>query len=252
MVEKVPNVLCGATAALEFIHVGGILAKHVKKGGKAVAVVAWEYPENVKRQIEEAAKILGVDVRILGFKRGEVTANLEAKKKVVRIIRETKPDIAIIPSYQEALVSDDPDHIATYQLFTEALGLCYRDNFAPEQIKKGLKPHFVKARYYPEWKEPTFVVDVTDVYDLKLKATLVFKEQLVFTAKVMTATFPEKAFEALIPNYREIKDDPKKLGEVLHKEWHRVGHIYHGGYADVAFGEPFKKEGAMKLDLLTL
>jgi len=252
MVEKAPNILCGVTGALESIEVGGTLAKHVKAGGKAVAVVAWEYPENVKGQIEEAAKILGVDVRILGFKRGEVTADLEAKKKVVRIIRETKPDIAVISSYREALVSGDPDHIATYQLFTEALGLCYRDNFAPEQIQEGLKPHFVRTRYYPEMKKPTFVVDITDVYDLKLKATLVFKEQLAFTAKVMTATFPERAFEALIPNYHEIKDDSEKLGEALHKEWHRVGHIYHGGHADTAFGEPFKKEGAKKLDLLIL
>jgi len=53
---KCSNVLCGVTAILEFIHVGGTLAKHVKESRKAVAVEAWECPDNVKRQIEERRK----------------------------------------------------------------------------------------------------------------------------------------------------------------------------------------------------
>jgi len=254
MKEKAPNIICVFTDPLGVTDVGGTLAKHAENGGKVVAVVLWEYPKEMMKQIAEIASILGIEIEVLGYKRGEVNADFETKKTLVRIIRETRPDIAITFDHEFAISTTHGDHIITHELVMESLGMCYRDDFAPEQLQEGLEPHFVKSVYYPVWEPyamPNIIVDITDFFDLKLKATVALKGQLKATGGFLPKIYSEKALKALIPNYEQVKGNPLKLGEVFQRQRREAtarfwGHRVWG----VVYGEPFRVREPLKLGLL--
>jgi len=254
MKHKAPNVICIFTDPLGVTDVGGTLAKHAKNGGKVVAVVLWEYPKEVMKQIAEVASILGIEIKVLGYKRGEVKADLETKKTLVRIVRETKPHIAITFDHEFAISTYYGDHIVTHELVMESLGMSYRDNFAPEQIQEGLESHMVKVIYYPVWEPyamPSIIVDITDFFDLKLKATLALKRNSEALGRFLRETYSEKALKALIPNYNEVKHDALRLGEAFQRQRREATARYWGHRVwGAVYGEPFKVREPLKLELL--
>jgi len=254
MKTKAHNIICIFTDPLGVTDVGGTLAKHAKNGGKVLAVVLWEYPKEVIKQIAEVASILGIEITVLGYKRGEVKVDLETKKTLVKMIRKIKPDVAITFDHEFAISTTHGDHIITHNLVMESLGMCYRSNFAPEQIKEGLEPHFVKTLYYPVWEPyamPNVIVDITDFFHLKLKATLALKDQSKSTGGFLTQIYSEKALKALIPNYEKVKKDTLKLGEAFQIQRREATARYWGHRVwDCVYGEPFRVREPLKLDLL--
>jgi LmbE family N-acetylglucosaminyl deacetylase len=250
---KVPSIFVLFTDPLGVSDIGGTLAKHAKAGAKVVAAILWEYPSDVMKQISEMATILGIETRVLGQKRGEVSADLSTKKQIVKMIRELKPDIAITFDPEFAANTTYGDHIATHQLMMESLGLCSRENFAPEQLGKGLKPWFVKTVYYPFWGlrgRPDVIVDVTETFGLKVKATLVLKSQSEATGRILPIFYSEEALQTLLPTYQKLKRDTKKMGEEWQRERRRATARFMGEQVDAAFGEAFKRVDPIKLDYL--
>jgi len=254
MKDSASNVICVFTDPLGVTDVGGALAKHAKNGGKVLAVVLWEYPEEVMKQIAKVASILGIEVKVLGYKRGEVKTDLETKKTLVKIIRERKPDIAITFDQEFAFSTTHGDHIITHELVMESLGMSYRRNFAPEQIERGLEPHMVKTVYYPVWEPyamPNIIVDITGFFDQKLKATLALKDQSESLGKFVQKIYSEESLKALIPNYEEVKNDELKLGEAFQTQRREAtarfwGHRVWGA----VYGEPFRVREPLKLEFL--
>jgi LmbE family N-acetylglucosaminyl deacetylase len=250
---KVPNIFVLFTDPLGVSDIGGTLAKHAKAGAKVVAAILWEYPDYVLKQIDEMAAILGIKTYFLGCKRGEVSADLPVKKRIVEILRGVKPDIAITFDPEFASNTMNGDHIATHQLMMEALGLCYRENFAPAQFKKGLKTWFAKAVYYPFWGlrgRPDVIVDISETFDLKVKATLALKGQSKVTGRILPIFYSKDALRAILPAYRELKKDQTKLGEEWQRERRRATARFMGEQVDAAFGEAFRRTDPLKLDYL--
>lgn len=248
-----PNIFVLFTDPLGVSDIGGTLAKHAKAGGRVVAVILWEYPDEVMREISEMAAILGIEIRLLGYKRGEVSADLPTKKQIVRIVREVKPDVAITFDPEFAGNTMHGDHIVTHQLMMDALGLCYRDKFAPEQLTEGLKTWFVKAVYYPFWRlrgQPDVIVDISETFELKVKATLALRGQCKVSGEILPTFYSENALKTALPAYQQLKKDSVKLGE----EWQRVRRHatarFLGEQVDAAFGEAFKRAEPLKLDYL--
>lgn len=256
METKVPNLMCVFTDPLGVTDIGGTLAKHAHHGGKVVAVIMWEYPEEFKKQIYEAGSILEIEIKILGYKRGEITLDLETKKILVGIIREAKPDIMITFDHEFAISTTHGDHIVTHDLVMECLGLCYRENFAPEQIEKGLEPHFVRAVYYPLWQPyvmPEVIVDITDFLEKKIKATLALKEQMRGHGGFLPIIYSKEALEAIIPNYKEIMQDKLETGKRFNIERRKTTARFWGEnvwLTGTPFGEPFRRKAPLRLDLL--
>jgi LmbE family N-acetylglucosaminyl deacetylase len=249
-----PSILVFFTDPLGVTDIGGTLAKHSKAGAKVVSVILWEYPDEVLKQIRKMASILQIETRVLGYKRGEVFADLPTKKRIVKIIREVRPDIAITFDPEFAANTTYGDHLVTHQLMMDVLGLCYRENFAPEQLKEGLETWFVKAVYYPFWGlrgRPDIIVDVTETFDLKVKATLALEGQYQLTGKILPIFYTEDALEAVLPTYRRMKADLKKVGKEWQRERRRATARFIGDQADAAFGEAFKRTEPLKLDYLT-
>jgi len=258
MKQKAPNIICVFTDPLGVTDVGGTLAKHAKNGGSVLAVVLWEYPKEILKEIAKAASILGIEIKVLGYTRGEVRADLETKKKLVKIIRETKPDIVITFDHEFAISTTHGDHIATHELVMESLGMYYRHNFAPEQIRAGLEPTW-KNRifipvYYPVWEPysmPDVVVDITDFFSAKLKATVALRDQTRSMGDVLPKIYSEKALKSLIPDYEHIKHDSLKLGEAFQTQRREAAARYWGQRVwGVVYGEPFRVIEPLRLDFL--
>jgi LmbE family N-acetylglucosaminyl deacetylase len=248
-----PNILVVFTDPLGVTDIGGTLAKHSRAGAKVVATILWEYPDEALKQIKKMASILQIQTRVLGCKRGEVIADLQTKKRIVKIIREVKPDIAITFDPEFAANTTYGDHIVTHQLTMDALGLCYRENFAPEQLKEGLEPWFVKAVYYPFWGlrgRPDVIIDIAETFDLKVKATLALEGQSKATGKILPVFYTEDALETVLPAYQQIKKNVTKVGREWQRERRRATARFIGDQADAAFGEAFRRTDPLKLDYL--
>ena len=254
--EKNPaSIFVLFTDPLGVTDIGGTLAKHAKAGGKVLAVILWEYDGEVMKQIANMSSILGIESQVLGYKRGEVQADLPTKKRIVKMIREFRPEIAVTFDPDFATNTTYGDHVATHQLMMESLGLCYRQNFAPEQLKDGLETHFVRNVYYPFWGlrgQPDVVVDITETFELKLKATLALTGQSEFGGKFLRRLYPENVLKAMLPAYDEVKTNDTKLGEAWQKDRRKVTVRFMGEQVDVPFGEPFRCVSPIRLDYLTI
>jgi len=235
------NILCLATYGMEFVRVGGTLMKH-KKGGWAGAIVAVEYEDEEKDQIKAAADILGIDVYFLDLPRGNVWPTVEAKKKVTRIIRENRPDVVIMNHPTDAWGPGDPDRIATYEIYRDAIAHAARAGFAPEQIEEGLKTHSVKAIYYPTFESPDCVVDISGFYARKRKAEDALRFQVVFQIESWRSLVPETVFRSLVANYEQVKDDPYELGRSVAEIMENAKHILQGTRGRTALGETFRRD----------
>lgn len=251
VVTIVGTILVFATFGLEIVECGGTLAKHVKSGGSVYAAVALSRPE-AREQVIRAAKVLGVEVRFLDFKYGELQADVESKKKLVRVIREVRPDIIITQDPEPSLADLDPDRREAMILYFEALSLASRD-FAPEQFEEGLREHRFKSLYYLNPHHPNCVVDISDVFELKQRAVSELAYQLAFTAKAIGELMPKDRLASIIPEYSKYTSDLER-GLELHREMNKASGLFHGilSHTRCALAEPFRREGMFTFDTLPL
>jgi LmbE family N-acetylglucosaminyl deacetylase len=130
----------------------------------------------VLREAEQrsAASVVGVDdVRFLGYPDGRVEANLALRRDLSRVIRDVRPDLVIAQSSDrdwDSVYFSHPDHLAVGEAAASAVYPDSRNRWShPELIEEGFPPHTV-ARVWLIGLEPNLFVDITDVFDLKLKA----------------------------------------------------------------------------------
>jgi len=219
------------------------------KGGWAGAVVAVEYDQDQKNQIKKAADTLGITVYFLDLPRGNVWPTVEAKKKVVRIIRENKPDIAIMHDPEDTWRPGDPDRVATYEIFRDSIRHAAAASFAAEQLEEGMKTHSIKALYYPTEKKADCVVDISGYYSKKRSAQDALRIQIVSEMEAWRSTVPETVFRSLVPNYEQVKEDSYELGKSVGEIMENARHILQGTRGRTALGETFRRE--MNLGIYT-
>jgi len=156
----------------------GALAAHVVKNGGKATFLHLTYgekgkpgvpPETYKQQkIEEAkqsAKILGVDVKFMGYEDGNLSVSNEVAKKLAVFIRDLRPTVIIT----HWMGSTHQDHAATHYLAVNAV------EYAGSPEVEG-SPFRVNTIYFAENVEdpyffyPTVFVDVSDAYETYVKA----------------------------------------------------------------------------------
>ncbi|MEW5784207.1 MAG: PIG-L family deacetylase [Bacillota bacterium] len=243
------DILLLATYGMEIVECGGTLAKHAQAGGKVEASVSLVRVEN-REQVQKAAALLGVKVNFLDFASGEVQADTASKSKVVRLIREARPEIVITQDPEHSFLDLDPDRREAMILYLEAISLAARD-WRIEECG-GFNPHLVKSLYFMTPKQPNCVVDITDIFPLKEQAMAELSSQLAFSAAVLGKMVPESAMRALLRDYEQVKDVPVELGQALHREMDRAFHLYHGmiSHTSFALAEPFRRAGRFELAYL--
>jgi hypothetical protein len=242
------TILLLATYGMEIVECGGALAKNVQEGGRSVAAVLLCRPES-RSQVDEAAKVLGVETRYLDFESGTINFDPESKKRLIRVIREVKPEIVIMQDPEHSYHDLDPDRRPAMLLYLESVALASRD-FALEE-RSGLAPHHVCTIYYMTPEVANCVVDVTDVWDLKEEAMSKLKNQMAFSAEVLENLFGQSGLARLVGSLDRFKSK-EELGRALHRETDRAFHLYHGicSHGHFVMSEPYRRQGNFHLQTL--
>ncbi len=160
---------------------GGTLAKAVRQGHKVgiLDLVQGETGTSGTaavraREAARAARVLGVHERAnAGLADAHLHNTDEARRAVIGWIRRFRPRTVILPFP----VGRHPDHRVASELARDA---CYLAGLARYDAPgRAHRPH--KILYALSYREdpvkPTFVVDISDVFALKLKALHCFESQ---------------------------------------------------------------------------
>ena len=143
-----------------------------------------------QKEKETASRILGVEKRIcLEMPNRYLQANLENRRKLSEVIRLNRPDLIfgpVVPDYH-------PDHIEAAKLLTAAR---FEAKFHKTDMKES--PHWTPRQYSyysthrSEHNKPSFIVDITDQWDKKIKAVQAYKSQIRNTSSAKSASLPER------------------------------------------------------------
>jgi len=136
-----------------------------------------------RREQTEAAEILGVtELHFLGFPDGAVVADLNLRREISAVIRKVRPDRVVTQSPErryDRIYASHPDHLATGEATLCAVYPDARNEFAfPELMsERDLNPHSAPELWIIGGPNSDTFVDITDVFDLKVKALLCHKSQ---------------------------------------------------------------------------
>lgn len=172
----------GAHAGDMEITAGALLMKYSLSGANTMTIHAlkpsgkWARPpdlsveEYAQRRYDQAfqvGKLLGTQVKFLGYTEGEPFENEDMLSKVCDLIDDFEPDIVLTHwkgSYH-------PDHILTFLNVTEGI-----NRSKSKGLAKGKPPHKIGGFFFPEnWEDPQgfqqdVYVDVSDHLDAYVQA----------------------------------------------------------------------------------
>ncbi|MFQ6036235.1 MAG: PIG-L deacetylase family protein [Sedimentisphaerales bacterium] len=129
-------------------------------------------------EVQEAAKILGIETEVLDIHDGEIMPTLENRRKIVRLIRDWKADIVMAHRPNDY----HPDHRYTGILVQDAAYMVTVPFFCPDVSHLPRNPVFM---YYsdrfekPNPFEPDVVVGIDSVIEQKLDALSALVSQFV-------------------------------------------------------------------------
>ena len=139
------------------------------------------------------------------------------KRKDIQIIRKYRPKLLLIPHSEER----HPDHVHAHQIVKEAWfysGLTKIETSLDGKKQKAWRPanylHYMQMHEF----EPTLIVDISDVYEIRRKAVLAFKSQFYDPKSKEPATFLSLKFFLVLLDSR---------------------FKYYGQKIGVAYGEPY-------------
>ncbi len=148
-----------------------------------------EMPRSVMAEIRreeqrKAAAEVGVtDVTFLGYPDGRVTASLELRRDISRVIRQFRPGRVITQSPErmwDRIYASHPDHMAAGEAAICAVYPDARNPFAhPELLsEEGLEPWTVPELWLMALADPTIAVETTPVFDRKVAALKSHRSQV--------------------------------------------------------------------------
>jgi bacillithiol biosynthesis deacetylase BshB1 len=179
---------------------GGTIAKHVALGMK-VGIIDLTQGElgtrgNAQSRAEEAAaasSVLKISVREnLGLADGFFQNTQESQLAVIRKVRQYQPDIVLA----NAIMDRHPDHGKGASLAYDA---CFLSGLAKinttgddGSVQKVWRPkhvyHYVQSQYI----KPDFIVDISDYWEIKLRAIRAYKTQFFDASSSEPQTFISK------------------------------------------------------------
>jgi bacillithiol biosynthesis deacetylase BshB1 len=130
-----------------------------------------------RREAAAAAAIIGSPRENLGIPDGNIQITQANLKKVVTAIRRYRPKQILIPAERDR----HPDHNHAHTLCREAWFYSGLSKLPTSYRGKRQEPFRPRNHFqYMLWQEftPSFIVDISDVYDVKLSAIKAFTSQL--------------------------------------------------------------------------
>ena len=182
--------------------------------------------EDRAREAAEAARILKVAWRhALDIPDGRVENTWENRLKVVRVLREQRPRVLILPYWE----GRHPDHYGASILGYEA---AFLSGLAKLPLEGSAHRPFkiIYASLYRDVR-PTFVVDITDQFETRLRALMAYKSQ--FT--------DQQAGSGIFPAHKEIRARIESMAR------------FYGLLGGVTYAEPFvQKEVGLVEDVMAI
>jgi LmbE family N-acetylglucosaminyl deacetylase len=178
---------CNGTVALwtrAGCRVVYVICTNGDKGTDDPDIPAEELSRTRQREQTEAARLVGVqEVIFMGIEDGELENTPDLRRRLVEVIRKTRPQVVFCQdpanrAFENAYVSHR-DHReageATFDALYPAVG---NSRFFPELLAQGLRPHRVQEAFFFGTHNPNHWVDISQVFDLKLKALFCHESQL--------------------------------------------------------------------------
>ncbi len=184
-----------------------------------------------EKEAFQAAVILKISIREnLLIPDGNIQRNKENLMKVVMAIRRYKPKIIFAPYFNDR----HPDHIDASKLVKEAMfvsGLAKVKTFDREVAQEAYRPK--KLFYFMQTYsfDPTFIVDVSDYFEIKMQAVKAFETQFYNPKSREPETFISQ------PEFLSFIEARAKV---------------YGFQIGKKFGEPFYCEEKIELELSNL
>ena len=130
-----------------------------------------------EKEAKDAAKILNVAFREnLNLKDGFFKNDEDHQLKLIQVIRKYKPDIILCNAIDDRHI----DHPRGAKLVIDSCFLSGLKKIATEYNKKEQEPwRPLNIYHYIQWKnlKPDFVVDISNFFEIKIKAVKSFKSQ---------------------------------------------------------------------------
>ncbi len=124
-------------------------------------------PELRARESKEAAGLMKLDVRLnLEHPDGHVWLTEESRKALVRVIRKHRPRVLLTTHWDDP----HPDHANTCRIVREAARLATMGRYDAEAGLPAVKMPAVMHSIYSRLVLPSFIVDVTDFVEEKMRA----------------------------------------------------------------------------------
>jgi LmbE family N-acetylglucosaminyl deacetylase len=137
-----------------------------------------------QEQRSAVAAVGGAGVEFLGHPDGMLEITMDLKREIVKAIRTIQPDVIVtmdpgmLYSSSRGFINH-PDHRAAGQATLDAVFPLARDHLSfPELLAEGFAPHNVVDLLFMSFSEATMVVDISDTYDIKLKALAAHASQV--------------------------------------------------------------------------
>ncbi|TVQ54005.1 MAG: bacillithiol biosynthesis deacetylase BshB1 [Phycisphaerales bacterium] len=165
------------------LGMGGTIARLAEQGHRVLLLdmtngepTPFGDPETRAKEAAAAAKILGVERRLLGLPNRMVVHSIEARHQVAGVIREHQAEIVFTPYFEDA----HPDHIATTRIVEDA-------RFDAKLSKIDLPGDPI----YPRWlfyyycthlrhvANPSFLIDTAGYEQRKREAIVAYETQFV-------------------------------------------------------------------------
>ncbi len=206
---------------------GGTLARAVGNGRKVgiVHLTRGEMgtrgtPEERRREARRAAEILGVSaMEILDCGDGALRTGPEEEDRLIELVRRFRPDVVLGPPPRDR----HPDHGRAHDLVEAACFYAGVGKRSPE-LGPPHRPAVTFQYLLHDSYEPDFVVDVTDVWEVRTKAVSAYSSQV---------------FQAGGDDGTGADEPPTKIAsrDFWHAQEGRARHF--GGLVGAAFGEAF-------------
>ena len=180
-------------ADIEF-GIGGTVARWRKEGKEVVYVVCTNGDKgssdpNMKpdvlagiREEEQlaAAKILGVD-QVLFLRHPDLGLQdtPEFRKEILRLILLYRPEVVATCDPYNPKYFSNPDHRVLGRVVMDVVWpMAQAPNTYPDLLKEGLQLHKVKQMLLWQTAEPNFRSDISDLFELKMKAVNCMQTQI--------------------------------------------------------------------------